>query len=73
MNYFKTIWTTSVALLKGLGVTLRYMFERKVTIQYPKEKATMSDRFRGMLTFHIDECIACDMCVRACPSDCISL
>ena len=73
MDYFKTIWTTSVALLKGLGITLRYMFERKVTLQYPKEKARMADRFRGMLTFHIDECIACDLCVRACPSDCISL
>ena len=54
-------------------MTFRYMFEPKVTIQYPKEKATVFDRFRGMLTFHIDECIACDMCVRACPSACISL
>ncbi len=73
MNYFKTIWITSVALLKGLAVTFKYMLQRKVTLQYPTEKPTLSDRFRGMLTFHIDECIACDMCVRACPSSCISL
>src|SRR5207245_2415326 len=72
-NNFNTVWTVSVALLKGMGVTLRYMFQPKVTIQYPKEKAPIPDRFRGMLTFHIDECIACDLCVRACPSACIAL
>jgi NADH-quinone oxidoreductase chain I len=72
-NYIKEVWNDSAALLKGLAVTFRYMFQPKVTIQYPREKATVFDRFRGMLTFHIDECIACDMCVRACPSACISL
>ena len=56
-----------------MAVTWRYMFQPTVTVQYPKEKATVYDRFRGMLTFHIDECIACDLCVRACPSTCIAL
>lgn len=73
ITYFKSVWNDSAALMKGLAVTLRYMFEPKVTVQYPFTKAKMPDRFRGMLTFHIDECIACDMCVRACPSACISL
>ena len=73
INYFKMIWNNSVAILQGLGVTLKYMFQPKVTVQFPKEKAPSFDRFRGMLTFHIDECIACDLCVRACPSACIAL
>ncbi len=73
MDYFKTIWTNSAALLKGMGMTFKYMFQPKVTVYYPMEKAKISDRFRGMLTFHIEECIACDMCVRACPSTCIDL
>ncbi len=73
MSYFKSIWNDSAALLKGLALTFKYMFEPKVTVQYPREKAPVSDRFRGMLTFHIDECIACDLCVRACPSACIDL
>jgi NADH-quinone oxidoreductase subunit I len=73
VDYFKAIWTNSVSLLKGLGLTLRYFFQKKVTIQYPREKAPIPERFRGMLNFHIDECIACDLCVRACPSTCISL
>jgi NADH-quinone oxidoreductase subunit I len=49
------------------------MFQPKVTYQYPYQKPPLAERFRGMLTFHIEECIACDMCVRACPSSCISL
>ena len=73
LNYFKEVWNTSAGLLKGLGVTWRYMFEPKVTYQYPKEKPPVPERFRGMLTFHIEECIACDLCVRACPSACIDL
>jgi NADH-quinone oxidoreductase chain I len=72
-GYFQTVWSDASALVKGMAVTLQYMFQPKVTVQYPRAKATVFDRFRGMLTFHIDECIACDMCVRACPSSCISL
>jgi NADH-quinone oxidoreductase subunit I len=73
IRYFKTIILNSLALIKGLVLTFKFMFQPKVTIQYPKEKAPVPERFRGMLTFHIDECIACDLCVRACPSACISL
>jgi NADH-quinone oxidoreductase subunit I len=72
-EYFRVIASNSIALLKGLSVTLRYLFQPKVTLHYPEQKATMAERFRGMLTFHIDECIACDLCVRACPSACIAL
>ena len=35
-------------LLKGLSVTFRYMFARKITVQYPEERAPMSPRFRGL-------------------------
>jgi NADH-quinone oxidoreductase subunit I len=73
LDYFKTVFNDSVGLLKGLGVTWKYMFQPKVTYKYPYQKPPLADRFRGMLTFHIEECIACDMCVRACPSSCIDL
>jgi NADH-quinone oxidoreductase subunit I len=35
-------------LLKGLRVTLRNLFVKKVTIQYPEEKTPQSPRFRGL-------------------------
>jgi NADH-quinone oxidoreductase subunit I len=73
MGYFRTVGGTAVALAKGLGVTLRGLFSPAVTVQYPYEKLNLADRFRGALAFHPDICISCDMCVRACPSDCISL
>jgi NADH-quinone oxidoreductase subunit I len=73
MNYFKTIFNDSIGLIKGLMVTWKYMFQPKVTYQYPKEKPPVPERFRGMLTFHIEECIACNLCVIACPSACIDL
>jgi NADH-quinone oxidoreductase subunit I len=73
LEYFKRIRDDSVSLLKGLKLTFKIMLQPKVTIQFPKEKAPVPERFRGLLIFHIDECIACDLCVKACPSECISL
>ena len=35
-------------LLKGLGVTGRYFFARKFTLQYPDDKTPLSPRFRGL-------------------------
>ena len=34
-------------LLGGMALTLRYMFKRKATINYPYEKGPISPRFRG--------------------------
>ena len=36
-------------LWQGLGVTLRYYFRPKFTINYPEEKTPKSNRFRGGL------------------------
>ena len=35
-------------LFKGLALTGRYMFSRKITVQFPEEKTPMSPRFRGL-------------------------
>ena len=37
-----------VELLKGMALTGRYAFARKVTVQYPEEKTPLSPRFRGL-------------------------
>jgi NADH-quinone oxidoreductase subunit I len=35
-------------LLRGLALTGRHVFARKITVQFPEEKTPMSPRFRGL-------------------------
>ncbi len=65
-------------LLKGLALTGRYMFERKITVQYPEEKTPMSPRFRGLHALRRyangeERCIACKLCEAVCPAMAITI
>ena len=60
-------------ILKGMGITLKHLFENKVTRQYPEYKRALPERSRGMLTVDMDRCIACLQCMRICPDHCISI
>ena len=60
-------------LVQGLGVTGKYLFRRKVTIQYPEVKKEPARRFRGMFGFSEERCIVCHACAKACPIDIIHI
>ena len=60
-------------LLKGLWTTLKYTFKPNVTVQYPKERVAVHPNFRGLLRVDDDKCIACFLCERICPDNCIVL
>lgn len=67
-----------VDIVKGLAVTLRLYFSRKVTIEYPEEVQAPAERFRGLLRLYRDEkgeplCIACKACQRACGQGCFDI
>jgi len=67
-----------VELVKGLMVTGRYMFARKITVQYPEEKTPMSPRFRGLHALRRypngeERCIACKLCEAVCPALAITI
>jgi NADH-quinone oxidoreductase subunit I len=65
-------------LLSGLGLTLRYMFKRPVTVNYPYEKGPLSPRFRGEHALRRypngeERCIACKLCEAICPALAITI
>jgi NADH-quinone oxidoreductase subunit I len=65
-------------LLQGLWVTLREMFRKKITVNYPEEKTPQSVRFRGLHALRRypngeERCIACKLCEAVCPALAITI
>ena len=65
-------------LWKGLMLTGRHMFARKITIQYPDERTPQSPRFRGLHALRRypngeERCIACKLCEAVCPAVAITI
>jgi len=60
-------------LLIGLWVTLRHLFSKSITLQYPTERWEMPERSRGVVVLLSDKesgdlnCTACILCAKACP------
>lgn len=73
MKVAREVVVGAVSILKGMGVTLSYLFRKKVTMQYPEERPVLTERFRGVPALPIDpatgtdRCIACSACQRVCP------
>jgi len=65
-----------VEMARGLWTTLRMMFDRPVTVQYPEQKKPVKPRFRGRHVLKryengLEKCIGCALCAAACPADAI--
>ncbi|HEX3952291.1 MAG TPA: NADH-quinone oxidoreductase subunit NuoI [Stellaceae bacterium] len=65
-------------LISGMALTLRYMFKRPVTVNYPYEKGPLSGRFRGEHALRRypngeERCIACKLCEAICPALAITI
>ncbi|HYE18515.1 MAG TPA: NADH-quinone oxidoreductase subunit I [Tepidisphaeraceae bacterium] len=69
--YFQNIRDNVRSIVTGLKITLKYCFQRTVTVQYPEQKLAFAPRYRGIHEFELEKCIACDLCAKACPVDCI--
>lgn len=67
-----------VELLKGMKLTGRYFFSRKITVQFPEERTPISPRFRGLHALRRypngeERCIACKLCEAVCPAMAITI
>ena len=60
-------------LLKGMQLTGKNLFARKITVQFPEEKTPQGFRFRGLHALRRYEngeerCIGCKLCEAVCPA-----
>ncbi len=76
MTFLESLYLWNI--IKGMGITLKHMFLKKATIQYPEEKRPFSPVFRGLHVLNRDaegreNCTACGLCAVACPAEAITM
>jgi NADH-quinone oxidoreductase subunit I len=60
----------------GFRITLKTMFEDRVTSEYPEVKRPKPERFHGRHVLNryedgMEKCIGCELCAGVCPARCI--
>jgi NADH-quinone oxidoreductase subunit I len=76
MGMFERLYLPAIA--QGLQTTVKHLFAKKVTVQFPEQRPVMPPNYRGVHRLNRDEqgrvkCVACYMCSTACPARCIDI
>jgi NADH-quinone oxidoreductase subunit I len=66
------------AIASGMVTTIKHLFKKKVTVQYPEQLRPMAPVYRGQHVLKRDDagaerCTACGMCAVACPAEAITM
>lgn len=79
-DYFSSLGSGFLSLIKGMQVTGKEFVTPKITEKYPENREThhIPQRFRACLELIYDEegnhrCIACGTCERSCPNGTINV
>lgn len=65
-------------IINGLRITLRNLFRPKITLEYPEERPTIPENYRGVPTLVKDphgreKCVSCQLCEFVCPPKAIRI
>src|SRR4249920_500112 len=76
MNLWERMYLPEI--LRGMFITFKHIFRKKVTISYPEKTRPFSPVFRGLHILNRDEegrenCTACGLCAVACPAEAITM
>ncbi len=71
VQYFQDIYAALSSALVGMSITIKHIWKKPVTLQYPDERQVMPPRFRGFVHNDMTKCDACGICAKLCPIDCI--
>jgi NADH-quinone oxidoreductase subunit I len=76
LNFWERLYLPAV--IDGFRVTIRHFFKKKVTMQYPEEKWTVPEGYRGAPYLVRDQdgntkCVSCQLCEFVCPPKAIHI
>ncbi|MEM2024967.1 MAG: 4Fe-4S binding protein [Desulfurococcaceae archaeon] len=56
-----------------LKLSLANLFSKPATIQYPREKTSVEQDFRGVQYADLTKCTGCSLCAMECPAEAIKM
>ncbi len=79
VGFWQETWQTAGGVARAMGVTLKNLFRKPVTVHYPDVVRPYPDRLRGLLALTYDpetgeeNCIGCRLCEYVCPPQVIQV
>jgi len=74
----QAFWEGAKAIAVGFATTLKHLFRKPITEEYPEFKRRLPARTRARIVLTCDpdggeRCVACYLCSAVCPVSCISM